>query len=56
MKHTVQKKVLQLLQKTAEKEVKRLDAESAETEWPPNCSFLVHQPKRPGRKTRTNKD
>ena len=55
MKHTIQKRVLQLLQKTAEKEVSRLNTESAETEWPPICSLLIHQPKRPGKK-RINAD
>lgn len=53
MRHTVQKKGLQLLQKIAEKEVKRLGVEPAGTEWPPICSLLIHQPKRPSNKNKT---
>lgn len=52
MRLNVEKKVLQLLQKTAEKEVRRLDVEAAESEWPPNCGCLIHQPKRPSNKNK----
>ncbi|MCH5341431.1 MAG: hypothetical protein J1E01_08180 [Acetatifactor sp.] len=47
MKQTVKEKALQVLQKTVEKEVRRLDVKPDGIEWPPTCSFLIHQPKRP---------
>lgn len=47
MRNPVEEKVLLLLQKTAEKEVKKLDAEQDAAGGPPLCGMILHQPKRP---------
>lgn len=47
MRNSVEEKILLLLRKTADKEVKKLDAEQDWPDWPPNCSIIFHQPKRP---------
>lgn len=47
MKNSMEEKVLRLMQRTAEKEVKRLDTEHNWPDWPPSCTIILHQPKRP---------
>lgn len=41
MKKEIEKSLLTLAKKMVETEAEKVP------EWPPNCSFILHQPKRP---------
>lgn len=49
MRDSVEEKILLLLRKIANKEVKKLDAEQDIADAPPMCGMLLHQPQRPQR-------
>lgn len=51
MRTELEKKVLQVIRKAAGHEVERIDHRDwGGWDWPPICSALIHQPRRPGRK------
>lgn len=47
MRSSVEEKVLKLLRKTVEKEVRKLDVAQDWPDWPPSYGIILHQPKRP---------